>query len=238
MFMAGLALKSFEHIRFVGPVSFFPIAALLIMPIAAVSGAYLRPRLESASTHSAFAAAAASPIVILALVPTFSIFIVSMLKPMVASRALLIFVPYFLLVVAAGLGSLRRIALAVPAGLAMAAFFAVSIVHFRSMPSSLRDYQGLAQAIEARLQPEDLIFVTARDWQMTPIFYYLDKSRLVARNYAEAVEGRGNRRVWVVIFDRTKTKEMLRALNQFTLAQEVAAFNGRARLYTRNDTAD
>jgi len=142
------------------------------------------------------------------------------------------FVPYVLIVLAAGTREVaRRTVLQAPLAIVLIAFFAASIWHFQRMPQSPRDYVGLAKLINARLQPNDLIFVKPRIWYVTPFFYYVDQSRLVADDYA-ARSAKRDVRIWVILFGNEQLAPVMsEALTDFKLSDQVDAFQGRALLY-------
>ena len=85
----------------------------------------------------------------------------------------------------------------------------------------------------------------------TPLFYYTDDSRLVARNYAAFVAGRPNARIWVIVFpdsqwqleeaerleSRARAKEIFEALTDFRMTDEVTALGIRGLLYQRPNKA-
>src|SRR5204862_7118970 len=99
----------------------------------------------------------------------------SVFRPMVDRSALLVFVPYLLIVMAAGTRDLARKKLfAAPLAVVLILLFAASTWFFSTMPFSVRDYAGFATAINERLEPGDLIFVKPRAWDVTPLFYYVD----------------------------------------------------------------
>ena len=74
-----------------------------------------------------------------------------------------------------------------PVGAALvAALFAGSVVFNRMGPNSPRDYQALAAALAAELQPGDLILLRKRDWADTPLLYYLSADGVVESDWAAA----------------------------------------------------
>ena len=157
---------------------------------------------------------------------------------MVDRQAMLVFVPYLLTVLAAGARHLSKNKVLVAAlAIAIVSLFSVSAWHFHAMPSSPRDYAAISKEIKEQLGENDVIFVRSRKWFETPLFYYLDPSRLVATDYAASIAKRSDVRVWVVIFQKDKMqKEMEAALdaNGFSVTQEVEALGSRGLLYERH----
>lgn len=111
-----------------------------------------------------------------------------------------------------------------------------SVVYYRSYPSEILDYQGLAQKMAVKIKDEDLIFVHPRSWITTPIFYYLkpEKYQLVTGNFRKEVARHPQARVWAVEFDgQPLTKEMQAALAGFARQDEVASLRSTGKLYVR-----
>src|SRR5262249_28033100 len=150
-----------------------------------------------------FVAAVTSPVLVLALVAPLMVFLAAFFRPMVDRQALLVFVPYLLIVLAAGTRELIRIKIvAAPLVVALVSLFSASTWYFHVTPSSPRDYAAIARLINARLKTEDVVFVRPRKWYVTPLFYYLDASHLIAKDYATYTAQRPQARVWVVLFER------------------------------------
>ena len=235
--MAGLALLSLHHIRYLMPLAVFPVTALALLPAAAGIGPKLRG-IDALHRRRTAVAAFTSPVSILALVPLFTVFVASFFKPMVDAQAMLVFTPYLLIVLAAGARHLSKNKVVVAAlAIACVSVFCASAWHFRGMPSSARDYAGISKEINERLGERDLIFVRPRKWFETPLFYYLDPARLVGTDYAAAIAERPDARVWVVIFHKDTMREDMEAAldaNGFSVTQEVRAFEGRGLLYERD----
>jgi hypothetical protein len=154
---------------------------------------------------------------------------------MVDRQALLVFVPYLLIVLASGTRSVAsRVVVAAPLAIVLFLFFAASTWYFHEMPSSPRDYAAIAGLINARLKEDDVIFVQPKKWYVTPIFYYLDPSRLIAKDYSAYTAQRQRVRVWVVLFGReNSTPEMAGALQNFHLRDQVTALGARGLLYEK-----
>jgi hypothetical protein len=172
--------------------------------------------------------------VFLALVPFLMVCVGAFIRPIVDRQALIMFVPYVLIVLAAGAREVAgRTPLRAPLVIVLVALFAASIWHFHRMPQTPRDYAGLAELINARMQPNDLIFVKPRLWYVTPFFYYVDQSRLVSDDYATH-SARPDARIWVILFGNEQlTPGMSEALTDFKVSDRVSALRGSALLYER-----
>lgn len=171
---------------------------------------------------------------LLALAPLILIGAVHLAKPVLTSRGAIIFVPYLLVAIGAGIATLgSRRSLLVPVLLALAATHAASLLYFRSIPTPV-DYRGLAQAMSAALRPSDLVFIRARDWSTTPVFYHLPvaRDRLVASGYEAALRREPTARVWVPAFyDLVADRDITAALASRRLTRELTARRARALLY-------
>jgi hypothetical protein len=122
-----------------------------------------------------------SPIVFLALVPFLMVCVGAFIRPIVDRQALIMFVPYVLIVLAAGAREVAgRTALKAPLAICSRRYSRRRSGIFNGLPQTPRDYAALAEQINARMQPNDLIFVKPRLWYVTPFFYYVDQSRLVS----------------------------------------------------------
>jgi hypothetical protein len=235
--MVGLALLSLRHIKFLLPVSVFPVAALALLPAVAGIGPHLR-WIDALRERLVIVAAFTSPVAILALVPLLMVFVASFFRPMVDAQAMLVFVPYLLIVLAAGARhSSKNKALVAALTIAIVSLFSASVWHFHTMPSSPRDYAAITKEIKEHLGESDVIFVRPRKWFETPLFYYLDPSRLVATDYAASIAERPHVRVWVVVYQKgVMDKEMEAALDAggFSVIQEVKALGSRGLLYERH----
>ena len=156
------------------------------------------------------AAPFATPVLTLAVVPMGTVLALSLVVlPFQATRHLMIFTPYVLLVLADGMEALARRRSRAAAAVVVAALLVVlvpmhvaSVAYHRACLTSPRDYRGMAAQWLPALAPDDLILVR-EDWRTTPIFYYVDgaRHRYVGSGYADAIRSAAPPRVWVVGFE-------------------------------------
>jgi 4-amino-4-deoxy-L-arabinose transferase-like glycosyltransferase len=212
----------------------FPAFAVASYPVAAAIGTRAGTWFDVTVRRSRLADVLTSPMVFLALVPFAMVCAGAMIRPIVDPQALVMFVPYVLIVLAAGArAAARPVVLRGALAVALAALFATSVWHFQTTPQSPRDYAGLAAQMNARMQPNDLIFVQPRRWFVTPLFYYLDQSKLVSADYA-AFASKPGTRVWVVLFSHEKLPPvMAEALAGYEPSARVESLRSSAILYER-----
>jgi hypothetical protein len=188
-----------------------------------------------------------SLVILLACLPTLALVVASFHLSVLNSRAFLMFVPFLLIVAAAGAWRLGRAPLVrVPLLISLVMVHAASVVHWRDYPSEARDYAGLAERMNARMLPGDLLFVVPRAYYVTPLFFYLaDRGyTYVTRDFDRAVGTDAAARVWIVYFASDKygpftttTEEMTGALAGFRLEDEVESLRSRAQLFVRETLA-
>ncbi len=171
----------------------------------------------------------------MAIVAVFSAVVV----PVTAERAFLIFVPYVLILIAAGVSVLFDVkALRIPLAAALAVLFAASVVYLYGTPISPRDYRGIAAQIKAHQRPGDMIFLRPKSWIDTPVTYYLDHRKLVATDYAGAVAHNPQARVWVILWAQPEPyPEMRPALAGFTQVATLHAEQASALLFAPRQPA-
>jgi hypothetical protein len=232
LFMLGFAAMAEQRRPTLVVLSALPIVAILFPLISAAMPPSLR-RLPDGAERLQRGRALKTLVVLLAFVPTLVIFAVSFKLTLTAPRAFAIFVPYLLVVIAAGVaGVSRRRAAAGVVAVSLAAMFGASTVMLRNTPISLRDYQGLAEVLNPSLGPGDVIFCRGPFWSHTPMFYYVEHARLAADDYRRALERASRPRVWVLRFDDSLIRpEMLSALSDYRVAGGVSARRAEAILY-------
>jgi len=218
-----------------------PLLALAVGPVFRSLGGWLDSLLAWLERIWPGFAPLASPMPVLAVAPPLALFALSNWIPLLAPRAALIFVPYLLVLVAAGAPRFgRRRAAGAAAAIGLVALFSASVWHFRVMPTSVRDYEALAEGMSARMLPGDLVFTEHRDWATTPIFYYLKGARVVTRDFGDALAAAPEARVWVVNFDlQRRNPEMAAAFgSDYRKIGEVSATRARSWLYAREGAPD
>lgn len=226
--MAGIAVVANVRNEELALVSVVPFLALAVPRIVA----HTRPRLARFESLDALLTRARNPTALVplqAFLPAILIFAISYAIRLTAPRAFAIFVPYLLIVVAAGVVAMPRRILAI---VALAVIFPASAVMLHDVPVAARDYQGLARAINSRLQAGDVIFTPPQDWAYTPMYFYLDHARLVSFDYAGALRRDPRPRVWVLsMLNQPPTVEMASALAGYRPATKVKAFKADAILF-------
>ena len=232
--MLGIAFVAYQRNERLVVLSLLP----LVMLLAPWAAGGLRPTLARFSPGLervlARGGTTTALIALLAIGPTLSLFAASNTLTLTAARAFLQFVPYLVLLAAAGAWPLRRRPVAAAAlAVTLSLTFAGSTVVLRKTPTSARDYQGLARALASSLQPGDRVFAPATDWAYTAMFFYLDHRQLVAANYAEALHVWPRPRVWVLAIppDTPPSEEVARALSEYRIVDRIEALNIEAVLY-------
>lgn len=182
---------------------------------------------------------------LLALLPPLAIVMLSFWTSMLIPRAFLMFVPYLLIVISAGVISITRWRFAaLPVVAALFVIHAVSVQHHKSYPNDAIEYGELGQRMAERLRPGDLVFVVPESWVFTAIYYYLNDSpaRYVAQDYADAVEQNPGARVWLLFFESARwgpygstTDEMTAALTGYRPVERLEARRGAAQLFVRDE---
>lgn len=231
--MLGLAIVSYVRHTALAALSLVPLVAVLIPLVAGRVRPWLARAAPVVERLLRDQPALTSLVPTLALLPALAMFVVSYVLTLTAPRAFLIFVPYLLIVVAAGAVSVaRRRVVSLTVGALLVSMFAASTVILHRTPISPRDYQGLGRQIQARLQPDDLIFVPGGHWGYTPLFFYLDHDRLVPGGYFAALRRHPNSRVWLPTFFKLPTHEdATRALEGYKAIDHVDALEAQATLY-------
>jgi 4-amino-4-deoxy-L-arabinose transferase-like glycosyltransferase len=172
---------------------------------------------------------------ILALVPVLCILGVSLARGAFVARGTVVFLPFLVIATAQGLEALLRLRWVGAVALCLVLALHLRSVHyFQTARSSPRDYQGLAAAIDAELQPTDLVLVK-NDFGHPPLIYYLRHAaaQLVHVDYDRVVAAdRGVGRVWLVHFTTDEiSREMLAAVEGLEQRHAVEAWGARALLF-------
>jgi hypothetical protein len=169
-----------------------------------------------------------------------------LLFPFFASRHMLLYTPYLLIVTSVGIVELYRLSrrrlARVAVGVAVCGLLLVhlaSISYSRDRLVTLVDYQGLAAEWLPRIQAGDMILVQPH-WATTPIFYYVDcnpsrQYSCVGYGYQEKVQAQRPPRVWVLAIGETPPllePDLGQTLDSYQDVSDVEARSIRAELYT------
>jgi uncharacterized membrane protein len=177
----------------------------------------------------------------LAIVPTIIFALVTPVVVLFASRGIMLYTPYLLLLLSAGgLALIKRSRIWLPILLMMVMVLPVGSVLFRN--STLEhptDYKGMAEKWIPELQDNDLIFVR-KHWGTTPIFYYLDWNKyqvvgnLQPDSYAEALRTNPDSRVWVLSTLYIEPEaSALQALVGYKITKTIETMDQKVELYEK-----
>jgi 4-amino-4-deoxy-L-arabinose transferase-like glycosyltransferase len=232
--LATTLIAKAKYMPLIVAVVAFPAAAIVAFAVATRFGPVLQSWLESQERRRPILRILTSPIVLLALLPFLMVCVGAFARPMIDRQALLMFVPYVLILIAAGAREFaRRRVVAIPLTVVLILLFAGSVRHFEAMPQSHRDYASLGREINSRMTGSDVVFILPLKWYVTPLFYYVDASRLVAANY-EKHSVKPHARVWVVLFaNEQPAPEISAAVAGLTLSDTVDVSGARGLLYER-----
>ncbi len=172
---------------------------------------------------------------VLGMLPAALLILVSLFKTMMIARGFMLFVPFLLVIMAAGVETIgRKRVLLIPLAAVLLVIHAYSIQYYRGTPGP-NDYRGLAQQMTDRMHADDLVFVYPKDWATTPLFFYFQdqEQRLIGENYAEALAASPSSRVWLPLFAGYKgpSDEMREALQSHVIAGHISAHKIEADLY-------
>lgn len=197
--MLGLAFLASNRRALLIAMSALPLAALAWPRIASFfrrAAAGLAPPLDRAIRR---ADPYALLMVVAGVATPVAIFLVSLWQPISVSRAMIVFTPYLLILLAAGLARLRpRRRVFAAAALVVSALFAAGFSHTAYRPHSPRDYKAIARAVTERLGRDDVVFFRRHQWMDTPVTYYLPHERLIGESFAQRLAGGGAGGVWVI----------------------------------------
>ena len=206
-----------------------------LLTAAAISADHFWGRLPAAGTWIDRVSRPAALPALLAVLPFALLAAGSQIRPLLNQRGLLYTAPYLLLLLSAGLLSLRariwRVGLGIVAGVGCIA----SLSSYARMNVGPVDYSRLAATISPEIQSRDLVFIR-KAWYATPLFYYLtpDRYSLVGRDFQGALLKHPESRIWVVLIDEDHaTSDMANALSDYRLVRRVRGADGQALLYQR-----
>lgn len=176
---------------------------------------------------------------VLALVPFPLVAAVSLYKPFLASRNMLLFTPFLLLLAARGVVAVSRrggqvsLPRLLPLVMALGLVFGASARNGLERPGAAEGFRDIAAAWRPKIEPEDLIYVQEH-FYTSPIFYYLQdhRSQLVGDSSGEALAGNAGSRVWVFRLEgRALTADMLSALSRRSLLETMGVNTLRVDLH-------
>ena len=128
----------------------------------------------------------------------------------------------------------RSTLLAVSQPVLLGALHAFSVVAYRDNTVTPIDFGEFTGKLAAHVRPADIIFFR-KDWDTTPVLYYLktDRYHLVGTNFAAANQNPADR-VWVLLFHGEEfPPDMKQALQQYHEGEAVEVNLARAVLYCR-----
>jgi hypothetical protein len=174
---------------------------------------------------------------LLAVLPVVLILAISLVIPLFAARGVLLYTPYFIIVLSKGLVALlRRSKFCLVLAAIVAVIHPLSVLHYQhSYHEHPTDYKSLAEQWLPMIEDTDFILVQPH-WATTPIFYYLteDRYRLVGADYSEAIDQHPDSRVWVLFLEGIPpSPEMAKVLEGCDQEKRVDALGIWAVLYHR-----
>ena len=206
-----------------------------LLTAAAISADHFWGRLPAAGTWIDRVSRPAALPALLAVLPFALLAAGSQIRPLLNQRGLLYTAPYLLLLLSAGLLSLRariwRVGLGIVAGVGCIA----SLSSYARMNVGPVDYSRLAATISPEIQSRDPVFIR-KAWYATPLFYYLtpDRYSLVGRDFQRALLQHPESRIWVVLINEDQaTSDMANALSDYRLVRTIRGADGQALLYQR-----
>lgn len=124
-------------------------------------------------------------------------------RPLLYPRGFLFLLPFLVLTIAVGLLELARRNrwLAISLFAMVGVLHAFSVAAYRDRIESPVNFRAFADKLKPDIRSDDLIFLR-RDWDTTPILYYLTSDRYHVRaiDSAEAIPRDPHVRVWVLLF--------------------------------------
>jgi 4-amino-4-deoxy-L-arabinose transferase-like glycosyltransferase len=138
-----------------------------------------------------------------ATIPILLMLAVSVLRGVFVARGTILFLPYLMISMAAGMAAMRRLhPLGTISIVATLLILVASSRHFALAAGSPRDYAGLARELRGALRPDDVVFLR-KDYRAPPFLYYFDglHHQFVASDYDKTIRSGYVHRVWVVIWE-------------------------------------
>jgi 4-amino-4-deoxy-L-arabinose transferase-like glycosyltransferase len=232
--IVALAISAWWRQGLIAVTSIVPLLLLVSVPAMYYSVPRIRSVLGGAAGRRQFMDSGVVFLLMLGLSPALFLVLVSFFKTMMIERGFLLFVPFLLVIQAAGVEYIaRRRILVAPLLVALLAVHMHGIDFHRKVPGP-HGYGSLAQQIHERMEPEDLLFVYPEDWLTTPLFYYFtDYDRIIGNDYVAVMADRPNARVWLPLITLYKpaSEAMREALQGHVIVDHISAHNIEAYLY-------
>lgn len=235
LIIVALSLLAWRRQTLIAFTALVPLVALSALPVVTRIWSRVNLAISKCSSCQLPGNNAVLFFLVLGVLPALLLIMVSMFKSMMIPRGFMLFVPFLLVVQAAGVDFIaRRRMLAVPLLVMLVAIHLYSIDYYRKVPGPT-GYRELASQMTGKMQADDLIFAFPEDWATTPLFYYFQGQarRIVTEDYSGSLAKRPTSRVWVPLFADYKdmSEEMREALRHYRIVEHVKAHNCEAALY-------
>lgn len=235
LIIVALALLAWRRQTAISVTALVPLLALATLPVTRRLMPGVRAALARCPACTALTGNGITFLAILCMIPSLLLILVSLFKTMLIARGFMLFVPFLLIIQAAGVELVsRRRLLAIPLLAALAVVHFYSVDYYRTLPGPT-DYQTLAQQITDRMATDDLVFVYPNDYVTTPLYYYYqgEIDRFIPGDYAATLAAHPGARVWIVLFEDYKqpSEEMRAALQDYRVIERVSAHGCSAELY-------
>lgn len=192
-----LASEAYRHKSVLACFAILSVGCLWLPGLAALARSIIA-RLPTAITRPLYAV---NPfyllLLMLALVPPLLFYAASIKMSVLAPRAFLIFVPFLVILAAAGLCEISQKVVALSLGAATVALFGSSAAYFHALPHSSRDYKAAGETLNRELHKGDIVMVRPKHWADTPLFYYVRHADYIASDPAEYLAAHHPDRVWI-----------------------------------------
>jgi hypothetical protein len=156
-----------------------------------------------------------------------------------APRAFLLFTPFLLILIAAGLAALRS--MRVVQALALAVVGAITLagcVYGFDRPHSPRDYKRIAAILAVSARPEDAIMIRSHNWADSPLSYYIHRPYITEQQLPQLAPNYPSR-VWMVPWRGDPRPAGFRNLAEagYIRTENFPVLGGELTLYERKSSA-
>ncbi|MFG6527599.1 glycosyltransferase family 39 protein [Sulfitobacter sp. M23508] len=232
-FMLWLASIAHRRTEALAILSILPFLALFIPVLGAVWG-ILIPRLPSKTLH--YPQERTLLLWLLGVIAPLILLVASYTASILAPRAFLIFVPYLLILCAAGAIWLFRTSSLKLASVGLCVLvFTASVPYAARKPGTPNDYQGIAQAMLPKMRSDDLIFLRNRNWVDTPLLYYINKANFVVSEHTAALQTNPEARIWLITWPHEEMPVIndarREALNGYERTLKIEKLRAHAELF-------